>query len=305
MTKTNARFHNAKINTKFNFLLIIAFIVGISLSGVTLYNVLYQRAQYEITIQAELLMQTMNSLRLYTQDHVNPLLKPQLATAPKFIPEAIPTFSVREVSRYLSKNPAYQDFYYKDAALNPTNIKDKADEFETELVEEFKAQPQLPEKTGFRQTSNGERFYTARPFVVKQKRCLECHSRPEVAPKSLIATYGEQGFGWKLNEIVATQIVYVPSEEVFNNVKRSFLKMMSVIIAIFIAVILLINYLLKKVVIVRIRNIANTANAISTGDMSSNFKEDSKDEIGLLARSFERMKASLLIAMDLINQQHR
>ncbi|WP_322745469.1 HAMP domain-containing protein [Plectonema radiosum] len=55
--------------------------------------------------------------------------------------------------------------------------------------------------------------------------------------------------------------------------------------------------------IVRVRNIANTANAISTGDMSSNFKEDSKDEIGLLAIAFERMKASLLIAMDLLNQQ--
>ncbi|MGB3654570.1 MAG: DUF3365 domain-containing protein [Rivularia sp. (in: cyanobacteria)] len=302
MAKINTSFHNAKINVKFNFLLILTFIVGISLSGVTLSNVLYQRAQYEISIQAELLMETMNSLRLYTQDHVNPLLKPKLATVPKFIPEAIPTFSVREVSRYLSKVPQYKDFYYKDATLNPTNPKDQADDFETRLIEEFKLQPQILKKAGFRQTSSGERFYTAHPFIVKELKCLECHSRPEIAPKSLIATYGERGFGWKLNDIVATQIVYVPSEEVYNSVRRSFLKMMGVIIAIFVAVILLINYLLKKVVIVRIRNIANTANAISTGDMSSNFKEDSKDEIGLLAIAFERMRASLLIAMDLIDR---
>ncbi len=305
MVKLNTRFQNIKINAKFNTLLILAFLVGIILSGLTLSNILYQRAQYEISIQAELLMQTMNSLRFYTQDHVNPLLKPKLETASEFIPEAIPTFSVREVSHYLSKNAEYKDFHYKDATLNPTNPKDQADDFETRLVEDFKSQPQRQEITGFRSTPNGTKFYTARPFVIKQKQCLECHSSPDVAPKSLLATYGERGFGWKLNDIVATQIVYVPSEEVFYNTRRAFFKIMSVVIGIFIAVILLINFLLKKVVIVRIKNIANTANAISTGDMSSNFQEDSKDEIGLLAIAFERMRTSLLIAMDLLNQMQR
>lgn len=304
MTKLNTRFNNIKINDKFNTLLILAFLVGIILSGVTLSNVLYQRAQYEITIQAELLMQTMNSLRMYTQDHVNPLLQPKLATVPEFIPEAIPTFSVREVSRYLSKNAEYKDFFYKDATLNPTNPKDQADDFETALVNKFKSQRQLQEITGFRETPSETKFYTARPFVVEEQRCLECHSSPDIAPKSLLATYGKRGFGWELNDIVATQIVYVPSEEVFNNARRSFFKMISVVIGIFIAVILLINFLLKKVVIVRISNIANTANAISKGDMSSHFQEDSKDEIGLLAKAFERMRASLLIAMDLINQKN-
>ena len=304
MVQLNTRFKNIKINAKFNTLLIIAFLLGIILSGFTLSNMLYQRAQHEITIQAELLMQTMNSLRFYTQDHVNPLLKPKLATAEEFIPEVIPTFSVREVSRYLSRNPEYENFFYKDATLNPTNPKDQADEFETKLVEEFKLHKKQ-ELTGFRDTDNGTLYYTARPFIIEEKRCLECHSTPDIAPKSLVATYGERGFGWKLNDIVAAQMVYVPSEEVFTNARNSSLKVMSVVISIFIAVVLLINFLLKKVVIVRVRNIANTANAISMGDMNSNFQEDSKDEIGLLAISFERMKASLLIAMDLLDSQQR
>ncbi|BAZ40708.1 sensor protein [Calothrix sp. NIES-4101] len=302
MPKLNIRFQNFKINAKFNSLLMIAFLAGIILSGITLSNVLYQRAQYEISIQAELLMQTMNSLRFYTQDQVNPLLRPKLATSPNFIPQAIPTFSVREVSRYLSKNEAYKEFHYKDATLNPTNPLDQADDFETKLVNQFQSQPEKLELSGFRSDETGKRFYTARPFVIKQTKCLDCHSRPEIAPKSLIAKYGERGFGWKLNDIVAAQIVYVPYEEVFDKARQAFFKSISVVIAIFLAVTLLINFLLKKVVIVRIRKIANTANAISTGDMSSHFQEDSKDEIGLLAIAFERMRASLLIAMDLLNQ---
>ncbi|MEM6404954.1 MAG: DUF3365 domain-containing protein, partial [Cyanobacteria bacterium P01_D01_bin.116] len=231
---------------------------------------------------------------------------PKLSDVSEFIPEAIPTFSVKQVSRHLSKTSAYKNLYYKDATLNPTNLEDKADEFETKLVEEFRLHPEEKEKTGFRRTQDGEKFYTARPFIVKEQRCLECHSRPEKAPKSLLNTYGkENGFGWELNDIVAAQIVYAPSEEVFHNARRAFFKVIGLVIGIFIAVILLINYLLKKVVIVRVRNIANTANAISTGDMSSNFKEDSKDEIGLLAIAFERMKSSLTIAMDLLNQESR
>ncbi|MDY6902712.1 MAG: DUF3365 domain-containing protein [Cyanobacteriota bacterium] len=305
MFKIKTGFRDAKINGKFNTLLIIAFIFGIILSGVTLSNLLYQRAQHEISIQGELLMETMNSLRIYTQDEVNPWLKPKLTNVSEFIPEAIPTFAVKEVSRHLSQSPAYKNFSYKDATLNPTNPEDQADEFETKLVEEFQLNRERQEITGFRPSPNGERFYTARPFVVKEERCLECHSIPERAPQSLLNTYGERGFGWKLDDIVAAQMVYVPSEDVFHSARQAFFKMMAVVIFIFVVVILLINYLLKKVVIVRIRNIANTANAISTGEMNSNFKENSKDEIGLLAIAFERMKSSLLIAMDLLNEQTR
>ncbi|MEL6460088.1 MAG: DUF3365 domain-containing protein [Cyanobacteria bacterium J06621_15] len=300
MLKIKTRFHDAKINDKFNALLIIAFMFGIILSGLTLSNILYQRAQYEVAIQAELLMETMNSLRIYTQDEVNPWLKPKLDDVSEFIPEAIPTFSVKQVSRHLSQSPAYKNFSYKDATLNPTNLEDQADEFETKLVEEFKSHPERLEITGFRSYPNGDKFYTARPFVVKEQRCLECHSIPERAPQSLINTYGKNGFGWNLGDIVAAQMVYVPSEDVFNNARKAIFKMMTVVFVVFIAVILLMNYLLKKVVVARIRNIANTANAISTGDMTSQFKESSKDEIGLLAVAFERMKSSLLIAMDLL-----
>ncbi len=299
----NAHLLNAKIGAKFNSLLVLSFFVGILLSSLMLSSVLQQRAEYEISVKADLLMQTMNSLRYYTQDRVNPLLKPQLETASTFIPEAIPTYSVREVSEYLRKNDKYHDFFYKDAALNPTNPRDQADSFETALVERFRQQPELKELSGFRSTPEGKKFYTAHPFKIEEKRCLECHSRPDIAPKSLLVTYGEHGFGWQLNQVIAAQMVYVPSEKVFDETWRAFFSVMLVIMTIFFAVILLINFLLKKVVIQRIKNIAKTANAVSTGEINANFEENSKDEIGLLAIAFERMRSSLLIAMDLLKQQ--
>lgn len=119
-----------------------------------------------------------------------------------------------------------------------------------------------------------------------------------------MATYGStNGFNWKLNEIVAAQIISVPSEEVFNNAQKTWVLLMGLLIVIFAVVIVLINFLIKKTVIERIRRIERIAQKVSTGDMESNFNEDYKDEIGGLAAAFNRMKYSLKIAMDMLNQQ--
>jgi len=58
-------------------------------------------------------------------------------------------------------------------------------------------------------------FYIARPLAITKESCLRCYSTPEAAPKVSWQTHGkENGFGWKLNEIVASQIISVPAEEV-------------------------------------------------------------------------------------------
>jgi HAMP domain-containing protein len=297
-------FQDAKIGTKFNLLLLVVFIIGVGLSGAALSKVLQQRAEYEMSAKANILMETVNSMREYTLEYVHPILKPKLETESVFIPEAIPTYSVRTVFDIFRKKPGYENFFYKDAAPNPTNIVDKADSFETQLVQNFRIQPQTKEVSGFRDLAGGKVFYIARPFAIRRKNCLQCHSAPEAAPKSMIATYGsENGFAWKLNEIVAAQVVYVPAQEVFAEANRSFSVVMGVAIAILAIAIILINLLLKKTVIQRIRNISHTAYKISTGEIDSNFEEASNDEIGTLVKAFNRMKTSYELALKLFNQK--
>ncbi len=295
-------FKNNKISTKLNLVLIIIFTIGILLSGATFWIALQQRAEAEVSSKALVLMETINAVRNYTQDRVNPLLKERLEIESEFTPEAIPAFSAREVFEYFRKNEGYESFIFKDAAPNPTNLRDLADEFETKLVKEFQNQPSLREKNGWREFSFGQLFYTARPFAVTKPTCLECHSTPDIAPKSLLTTYGtENGFGWKLNDIVAAQIVYVPAEEIMASVRRSFAITLGILMGTFLAIIFSLNFLLKRIVIERIQKIAKTAQAVSRGDMKADFKEDSKDEIGTLVVAFNRMKSSVEVAMKLLN----
>lgn len=290
-----------KIGTKVNIILIIVFVSGIFLSGITLSNVLGKKAENEVSSKASVLMQMANSVRNYTNDHVQPLLAPKVETEEQFIRESVPTFSVREVFEYLRKDKEYEQFIYKDATLNPTNLRDKADEFEADIVKRFRQDAGLKDISGFRTMSGVKLFYSAHPFRIQQQSCLQCHSTPEAAPKSQLTTYGRNGFGWELNQIVAAQMVYVPAENVLKSANNSFMIIITLVGVIFTVTIIIINQFLKKIILKRIRQIATVAEQVSVGDMNANFGKQPKDEIGDLAEAFNRMKYSLEIALNMLN----
>jgi HAMP domain-containing protein len=208
---------------------------------------------------------------------------------------------VREVFEILRKDPSYNQFFYKEATLNPTNLRDKADTFEAKIVEQFRSQTNLKELTGFRPSPSGDLFYIARPLAVTKESCLVCHSTPDAAPKSLVATYGsENGFGWKLNEIVSAQVMSVPASEVVNSAYGSFFFLMMIAIGVFAIAIFLINILLNRAVIRPLNRMAAVADQISTGKMDVDFEQATEDEIGTLAAAFNRMKLSLVMAMKML-----
>ncbi len=87
-----------------------------------------------------------------------------------------------------------------------------------------------------------EVFYTARPLVVSQSSCLQCHSFPEVAPKTMIEQYGQDnGFGWHLNQIVGAQIVYVPANTIIQKAHQSSALIVGIASLVFILAIYVVN----------------------------------------------------------------
>ncbi len=293
-----------KIGTKVTVSLVVVFVIGLLISGISLANVLEKKAESEIDSKASALMAMNNSIRTYTNDRVQPLLLPKLETQENFIPEAIPTYAVRETFEFFRKSPDFASFFYKDATLNPTNLRDKADDFEAEIVNRFRREPETLSISGFRNMNGTQLYYTAKPFQIKNESCLRCHTTLDKAPKSQINTYGtENGYGWKLNEIVATQIVYVPAQRIFQNANRSFIIVMGVVAMIFTALVAIVNLLLKRTVLGRIKQISTVAEQVSVGNMNAGFGRQRKDEIGDLAEAFNRMKYSLEIAMNMLNKK--
>ena len=292
---------NLKLKQKFTILLLVILTFGLSLSGFALSSLLRENAKQDISSTGLMLMQTMSSIRKYTNTQVNPELVDKLAT--EFLPQSVPAYSAREVFEILRKTPDYRDFFYKEATLNPTNLRDKADSFETEIVERFRNKSDLKEVSGFRSIPGGDIFYIARPLPITEQSCLVCHSVPEAAPPSMINLYGTaNGFGWKLNEIVGAQIITVPANNVINKAHQSSLLIILIVSTIFIATILLVNYFLNRQVVMPLKRMTRIAEEVSTGHMDVEFEQMSNDEIGNLAKAFKRMQLSLEMAMKRIKR---
>ncbi|GAA6622626.1 DUF3365 domain-containing protein [Scytonema sp. NUACC26] len=293
-----------KIETKINILFAIVFTIGIIVSGIVSSKLLQENAQQQVTAKAQILIQVMNSVRNYTNKRINPLLESRLQIEPAFIAETVPAFSAIQVFEDLRNNPTYKDFFYKEATLNPTNLRDKADSFEAELVNKFRKNKNTKEISGYRQFPEGENFFIAYPLAVTQQSCLQCHSTPEAAPKSQIASYGSfNGFSWKLNEIIAAQVIYIPASQILSSAQRSAYVLIGALIIIFAIILFLINLLLRRTIIQRIKKMAKVAEKVSTGEINSDFEKQSNDEIGALAAAFNRMKKSLEIALKILEQQ--
>jgi HAMP domain-containing protein len=292
---------NLKLKQKFTILLLVILTFGLSLSGFALSSLLRENAKKDISSTGLMLMQTMSSVRHYTNTQVNPELADKLET--EFLPQSVPAYSAREIFEILRKTPDYRDFFYKEATLNPTNLRDKADGFETEIVERFRNKSDLKEVSGFRSIPGADVFYIARPLPIPEESCLKCHSVPEAAPQSMINLYGTaNGFGWKLNEIVGAQIITVPANNVINKAHQSSLLIILIVSTIFIATILLVNLFLNRQVVMPLKRMTRVAEEVSTGHMEVEFEQMSNDEIGNLAKAFRRMQLSLEMAMKRIKR---
>lgn len=287
---------NLQLGQKFTLMLLLVFLGGIIASSIALSSVLNQNAQVQLTTKALMLMETMNSVRDYTSNQVKPELAERLSA--EFLPETIPAYSAREVFETFRGNPIYADFFYKEATLNPTNLRDKADGFEAQLVDSFKQQNTSQEVNGFRSTPAGDLYYIARPIKITNPSCLECHSTPAAAPASMIERYGaNNGFGWNLDEIVGAQVISVPAEKVLKSARQSLFLILGIFVIAFSVAIVLVNLWLKRYVVRPLNRMALAAEAASMGDPGAEFTVNSKDEVGKLAEAFNRMQLSLQMAM--------
>lgn len=286
------------LKLRFNLVFALMFVLALGVAGGMVYRLVQGNASAEVVRDAQRMMDVAIAVRGYTVDNIKPHLDPMLDR--HFLPETVPAFAATEtLARLAAKQPGYS---YKEATLNPTNPRDKPAAWERNVVESFRAQTTTNELSGEVSTPQGDLFYVARPIRITNPACLACHSTPAAAPASLIAKYGTKaGFGWQLNEIVGAQIVAVPTALPQEKAKQLFVTFIGSLVAVFVVLFLVLNWLLQRLVVRPVREVAQAARRVSQGDMSlAEFSESRFDEIGTLQKSFNRMRRSLVKAMGML-----
>ena len=97
--------------------------------------------------------------------------------------------------------------------------------------------------------------------------------------------------------------LYLTRDELNERLSQFALGIILLVVALAIAIFLIMNFLLGGIVIKPLIKLADTADAISLGQLDESFEISSKDEIGLLADSFKKMQVSLRIAMKRISKK--
>ena len=98
-----------------------------------------------------------------------------------FLPQTVPAYAATEQFNDVRKT--HPDYAYKEATLNPTNPRDRASDWEADVVQIFRQTPTTTELVGERDTPTGRSLYLARPIQIKNGACLVCHSTVDAAPK--------------------------------------------------------------------------------------------------------------------------
>jgi len=288
-----------KLLFKFNLVLVTLAALALAAVAVVAHNFLQQNARSQVLQQAELMMESASSVRRYTSDELKPLLIGNPKYKREFLPQIVPAYGA--TTTFAKLRGSFPDYTYREPALNPTNPQDRAADWESDVILQFRNHPAQKELIAERQTPTGPTLYLAHP-IVNRAPCLECHSIPKAAPASMIAKYGRNhGFGWQLDEIVAAQIVSVPTALPVCIAAGAFRSLMISLSLTFAALILATNLILMVLIIRPVRRLAYVANQVSTGQMEgAELPVRGKDEIAELTASFNRLLTSLGKALRLL-----
>ncbi|MEO7324708.1 MAG: diguanylate cyclase [Dokdonella sp.] len=252
-----------QLRLTFNLVLILVFVVGILGAGWYYHAQLQRDAMDEVRHNSEMLMETALAIRSYTTDQIKPHLDP--LNAEHFLPQTVPAFAATETLHRLGDR--YPGYAYKESVLNPTNPRDRANDWERSLIEQFRGDVGLNELSGIHGDGVEQSMYVARPITIKQPACLTCHSTPDAAPATMRVVYGDaNGFGWNQGETVGMQLVRVPVLYPLEKARRAFNTFMLSLAAVFGLMFAGLNLALTRLVMTPMARVNRRLEELATTD---------------------------------------
>jgi protein-histidine pros-kinase len=287
------------LTIKLNIVLICVFAGGLALFYVLSGPFLDRAAEDEVLTRARIMMEGATGIRKYTAEEIAPLLRAQMSV--EFHPQTVSAYAATKNFEVLRQK--YPDYVYREAALNPMNPRSRAADWEADIINDFRAFPARVENIFHRDTPQGRLLHLSRPIRVTPK-CLVCHDRWQDTPKSVVDIYGrDNGFGWKLNEVVGAQIVSVPMAVPVQRAHETRLFFMKLLLAVFAVLTIVLNVLLRVVVLNPLTKMSRVAGEVSMGKPNvPEYQKPGSDEIATLSVSFNRMRRTVEQAMKMLGE---
>jgi Protein of unknown function (DUF3365) len=176
-----------KLIAKLNVLVVTLLGTGMGLLALMAHRFLTENARDQVAQQAEMMMESARAVRNYTTLEVKPLIEKMPLNSRRFLPQTVPAYAATVCLSQVRRT--YPEFAYKEAAVNPTNLRDHADDWEADIIAYFRKHRDQTEFVGERETPTGRILFLAKP-IRAQHVCMECHGSPDAAPVQIVRSYG-------------------------------------------------------------------------------------------------------------------
>lgn len=281
------------IRSRFLIIMGILSLLILVLLGWASYEFSRRAAIKEAGSKGEIIFNYLQSQRLFFRKIQSPLIS-ELIEKDRFYPNLMSGFAATSTT-FEYFNQRMPGFMIKYAAPNPLKETNKADDFEATIINQFKADTKLKETSGTITKNGINFFYRAIPLKVDNPKCLECHSDPSRAPKDQVVIYGsDSGYHWKMNEIVASLLVYIPISEAISQAKKSAMILLGIGAGCLILTLFIISIFLERGVVKPIMRLNSRTEEISLGKgLDQPVIIKSNDEIGSLSRAIDRLRISV------------
>jgi protein-histidine pros-kinase len=136
------------------------FVLAAAAAGYACWGILEGNARREALAEAGLMLDSALATRDYTASEILPLLGTGMAET--FPPQSVPFYAATQ--NFLQLQKRHPDYSYKEATLNPMNPRDRAADWEADIVQKFRNDPHAQEVIGERDTPMGAALFLARPI---------------------------------------------------------------------------------------------------------------------------------------------
>jgi methyl-accepting chemotaxis protein len=267
-------------------------LLTIAAVGAASYELSRQAAVRDAKEKGRIIFTTMEAIQTNFVAAQRPLLL-QVVEKDRFYPELMSGAVItRMVWEQLDKKlPGYQ---FKQAAVDPRWVPNKADELEAGIIQTFRSQADLKTQEGMI-SKKGEPFYYFATRRNAAKGCLQCHSDPATAPKDQVEIYGaERGYAWKEGDVAAAFVVYVPLAAALEEARANALRLLAVAGAGLALALAAMWLLLDRNVVRPIVELSDRTESISMGKgLEERVTTAATGEIATLAAGLERLRVSI------------
>ena len=220
----------------------------------------------------------------------------------QFLPHTIPSYAAQTNFKIVQKK--LPEYAYESRPQS-TNVNDRAVDWEAEIINDFRGNPNRTERMVIRDTPVGQFLTLARPLKVGLGGLpgLPQHARSGARDNGGALRTAER-VRLETGETVAAQVVSIPLAVPLQRAYDSLLLLVAGLVGVFLLMLVIVNVLLRILVVKPVIGISDMATEVSMGKLDApEYVHRSDDEIGSLATSFNRMRRSLQNAMKMLDEQ--